>query len=502
MFEKIITKNEIKFNELEKKIYKIVCTLGCELLKMYIEKYDEKLMKTRDKEKYRHKGKRKNTVKTLMGEIEYERAMYVVKEDGKMKYEYLLDEALELTTIGKISENLAEAIVEVAVNTTSYRKAEENIKNITNESISHEGIREVVLKLGEKITKREKEEIKHYEEKELVKGTKEVTALFEEADGIWINLQGVDREKALKKHQKECEKKGKKYNEKMRIKTELKMHVMYEGWKKDSSRHELVNKQYMAGIMKPKEIKKLRDARVYQKYDEEKIKLRVVNGDGARWTKGITSKRGIYQKDYFHIRQEIVRDVPKEYRNIIEELVEKKEYFKIPEAIEKLKYEVGGEEKTVKKLETLKSYLSTGMERYQDILKKQGKGVPKAPEGIEYRNMGTQESQIFSLLKVRFCSGRKSFSLHGANALAKVCVLAKEKAFKIIDLEKVIPLDTSVTGWINEIESNIMKKYRHVGIGKNYESMSNCKSASLDNAPPFLRKMLQEIEFTSMKCSF
>ena len=199
MFEKIITKNEIKFNELEKKIYKFVCTLGCELLKMYIEKYDEKLMKTRDKEKYRHKGKRKNTVKTLMGEIEYERAMYVVKEDGKMKYEYLLDEALELTPIGKISENLAEAIVEVAVNTTSYRKAEENIKNITNESISHEGIREVVLKLGEKITKREKEEIKHYEEKELVKGTKEVSALFEESDGIWINLQGVDREKALKK---------------------------------------------------------------------------------------------------------------------------------------------------------------------------------------------------------------------------------------------------------------------------------------------------------------
>ena len=51
-------------------------------------------------------------------------------------------------------------------------------------------------------------------------------------------------------------------------------------------------------------------------------------------------------------------------------------------------------------------------------------------------------------------------------------------------------------------ESRITRKYRHVGIGKNYENMSNCKSASLDNAPSFLRKMLQEIEFTSMKCSF
>lgn len=124
-------------------------------------------------------------------------------------------------------------------------------------------------------------------------------------------------------------KKGKKYNEKMRIKTELKIHVMYEGWKKDSSRHELVNKQYMSGIMEAKESLKLQKA-----------------------------------------------------LNI----------------------------------------------------------------------------EIWENKKVRFCSGRKSFSLHSANALAKVCVQAKEKAFKIADLEKVIPLDTSVTDWINEIENNIMKK--------------------------------------------
>ena len=47
--------------------------------------------------------------------------------------------------------------------------------------------------------------------------------------------------------------------------------------------------------MKPKEIAKLRDARVYSQYDESKIKLRVTNGDGAKWTKGITVKGGIYQ---------------------------------------------------------------------------------------------------------------------------------------------------------------------------------------------------------------
>ena len=45
----------------------------------------------------------------------------------------------------------------------------------------------------------------------------------------------------------------------MKIKTELKLHVMYEGWKKDDARHSLVNKKYIPGIMKPKEIAKIKN---------------------------------------------------------------------------------------------------------------------------------------------------------------------------------------------------------------------------------------------------
>ena len=49
MFDNIVTNNEINFNELEKKIYKFVCNLGCYILKEIIEKYDEKLKEERDK---------------------------------------------------------------------------------------------------------------------------------------------------------------------------------------------------------------------------------------------------------------------------------------------------------------------------------------------------------------------------------------------------------------------------------------------------------------------
>ena len=450
MFEEIVTEEEIKFNNLEKKIFKFVCSFGCLIIKLILESYDRKIMKARNSKKYRHKGLRKNTIKTVMGEVEYVRAMYEVEEAGIKKRVYLLDEKMHINTEGKASENLVEKIVETVPITDSYRKAETVLKETTNATLSFEWIRNIVVKIGDKITKKEKEERKMLDKGQLVAGLKQITALFEEADGLWINLQGKDRKERLEKNKKKCEKENKEFNPKQKIKTELKLHVMYEGWKKDDKRHPLINKQYIAGMMKPKEIKKLRDARVYQQYDVEKIKLRVVNGDGAKWTKGITAKGGIYQKDQFHIMQEIVRDVPKEYRNIVEELVKTKQYDKIEKAIEGLKVELGGEYKAVKKLNTLQSYLSSGLERYQDIVE-----VPEAPEGVEYRNMGTQESQIFSKLKKRFCSGRKAFSEHGANALAKICVLSEK--FSLEELETPIPIDTSVEDWIKEIEENVRK---------------------------------------------
>ena len=496
MFEEIVTEEEIKFNNLEKKIFKFVCSFGCLIIKLILESYDRKIMKTRDTKKYRHKGLRKNTIKTVMGEVEYERVMYEVEEGGIKKRVYLLDEKLHINTEGKVSENLVEKIVETVPITDSYRKAETVLKETTNATISFEWIRNIVVKIGDKITKKEKEERKMLDKGQLVAGLKQIIALFEEADGLWINLQGKDRKERLEKNKKKCEKENKEFNPKQKIKTELKLHVMYEGWKKDDKRHPLINKQYIAGMMKPKEIKKLRDARVYQQYDVEKIKLRVVNGDGAKWTKGITAKGGIYQKDQFHIMQEIVRDVPKEYRNIIEELVKTKQYDKIEKAIEGLKVELGGEYKAVKKLNTLQSYLSSGLERYQDIVE-----VPEAPEGVEYRNMGTQESQIFSKLKKRFCSGRKAFSEHGANALAKICVLSEK--FSLEELETPIPIDTSVEDWIKEIEENVRKNRTRrdsfVATEKTKEGVGIQKGHIENN---FINKILKCRDISELRLSY
>ena len=154
MFEKIVTNDEVKFNDLEKKIFKFVCVFGCMIIKLILESYDRKLMKARDKKKYRHKGQRKNTIKTIMGEIEYTRAMYELEENGIKKYVYLLDEKMRISTIGKVSENLVEKIVEIVPETESYRKSEDVLETVSNVALSFETIRTIIVKIGDKITKK------------------------------------------------------------------------------------------------------------------------------------------------------------------------------------------------------------------------------------------------------------------------------------------------------------------------------------------------------------
>lgn len=487
---------EVQFYELEKKVYNLVCELGCTIIKQILENQDNQLMEKRDKKEYRHKGYRTNTIKTVMGEIEYKRAMYKT-EKGHI---FLLDNKINIDTIGKISSNLAEIMLKTVVNTVSYRKAESEIKNMTNEVISHQGLHQLVWKVGDIVEKKEKQEIKLFKDGKLIQGTKRIPALFEEADGIWFNLQGLDREKAKEKYKKECERKNIKYNPNHKHKTELKLHISYEGWKKDSERHELINKYIIAGMMTPKRLRELRNARIYQKYNVESIELRANNGDGANWITNIATKDTICQKDSFHIQQEIIKDIKeKEYQEELMKIIKEKRFNEVQEYIENLKFKLGGEEKVVKKLKTLQSYLKSGLPRYQDILEEQGREIPQAPKGIEYRDMGTMESQIFTVLKVRLCSGRKAFAKKGANYLSKVCAIYYQEKGNI-ELEKIeseIEIDNSVEEWIKEIEENVRinKKVHRVNLK---ETEENKYAQATIEMTPELHELLKLAEPTAL----
>ena len=115
--------------------------------------------------------------------------------------------------------------------------------------------------------------------------------------------------------------------------------------------------------------------------------------------------------------------------------------------------------------------------------------------------MGTQESQIFSKLKKRFCSGRKAFSEHGANALAKICVLSEK--FSLEELETPIPIDTSVEDWIKEIEENVRKnktrKDSFVATEKTKEGFGIQKGHIENN---FINKILKCRDISELRLSY
>ena len=76
MMDMILHENAIDFNSLEREIYEYGCKVACDVLKSCFQQMDALLMKSRDKDIYRHKGNRKTCIKTLMGEVEFSRAVY------------------------------------------------------------------------------------------------------------------------------------------------------------------------------------------------------------------------------------------------------------------------------------------------------------------------------------------------------------------------------------------------------------------------------------------
>ena len=454
MIDKILQEERIEFNELEKEIYKHICEMGCKILKYILEKADEEIKENRDKKQYRHKGYKTDCIKSIMGEVEYKRGVYEIKEKGKKKYKFLLEEKIQINKIGKMSSNLCEKILEIVCG-SSYRKSSEIISSTSNQRVSHSGVRDIVLRAGKNIEDKEKEKAKLFKLGKLEKGNKEIPALFEEADGLWISLQGRDKEKEIQKKREKYEKEGKEFKEPKKAKSELKIYVSYEGWKKEA-RHSLVEKQYITGFINTKELKLIREAKLNERYNLEKIKMMVLNGDGAQWIKQLALKDQFYQKDSFHITQAINRNIKDtEDKEKLKELIKNKEYSKINNFLEKLKYKVGGEEKEVNKIKQLQSYLKDGLERYKDEVK----DIPPAPEGMEFRNMGTCESQVFSVLTRRFSDRRMSFSRQGATMLSKVVALKIESKGKEIlkQIETPIKIDNSVEEWIEAIEKNIKK---------------------------------------------
>jgi len=454
MLEKILSGKEINFNQLEKEIFKIGCEYAQKITVQLLSIIDDKIAKSRDRSEYRHKGKRKTTLKTLMGEVEFERVIYETQnEEGEKAYVFLLDEVMKLETFGKVSTNLAFKIAENAC-ISSFRNSAKNVTDMTGQSISHGGVWNIVQSLGEKIKEVENEYAKIAADGQII-GQKETKILFEEADGVWINIQGKDRPK-----------KGRKL--------EMKVAVAYDGWEKRAkNRYELRNKIAIAGFEGSKEFQKRKEGVISSVFNTDEITIRILNGDGAGWIKtGLLDDTVHYQLDPFHLNREILRKIKnKEQKDAIIRILSEK---RVEDGLIYLKAiaEMAEDEKNKEKLTELHQYLSNNKEGLIPY-KERNLKLPPAPEGVEYRQLGTMEHHICDIIAQRMKHRKASWSIKGSENLGKILTqkVCKTLYEKITNLSTII-LPERYTQEICQIISAAKtptkdgKGYRYPIIGK------------------------------------
>lgn len=404
MMSTIVEEKLTSFKELEQKVFKYVCALGCEITRIMLESYDNELAASRDTRQYRDKGGRKTSIKTVYGEVEYCRRVYRTSlGDGGTAYVYLLDEAMQMDKIGLISTNLAEKIA-MTVTESPYRVAADAISGTCGQGISAGGAWNVMQRLGERISEEEDHAVKQMNAGQ-PEGQREIPVLFEEMDGVWLHMQGKDHKKMKDQ--------------------EMKVFTMYEGWdeeKEKQNRSTLVGKAMLAGMEKSREFHEKREACIRKEYNADEIRQRVLNGDGGGWVKEPYDPEAIFQLDRYHVYQEILRKISdKEAQGEIRRL------FDAGKPDEMLGYigvyaasveSLDEKDTRSKKARELYKYLSNnrdGLLPYD----KRGKEIPEPPAGVVYKGMGVQENQNCTVITLRMKNRRMRWSEKGANNLAK-----------------------------------------------------------------------------------
>lgn len=408
----IVEEKLISFKELEQKVFKYVCELGCEITKVILESYDKDLAASRDTKQYRDKGSRKTSIKTVYGDVEYRRKVYRTSlEDGEKAYVYLLDEAMQMDKIGLISTNLAEKIA-MTITESPYRVTADIISSTCGQSISAGGVWNVMQRLGERISEEEEHAVKQMNADQ-TEGTKEIPVLFEEMDGVWLHMQDKNHKKMKKQ--------------------EMKVFTMYEGWdaeKEKQNRSTLVGKTMLAGMEKSNEFHEKREACIRKKYNADEIGQRVLNGDGGGWIKEPYDVEVIFQLDRFHVYKEIksqIRD--KEAQEEIRRLFDEEKPEEMLDYIEIYATSVESPDKKDKRSKNareLYKYLSNNREGLLPY-DKQGKAIPEPQQGILYKGMGVQESQNCTVITLRMKNRRMRWSVSGANNLAKALYRKENK---------------------------------------------------------------------------
>lgn len=397
------------FEEMAARVYEVVMRLGREMVSQALEARDEELMKSRDKKRYRCKGKQKTSIKTKLGVIEFRRNVYVDNSvaEGK-RCVHLLDEDLRIERIGQISKEVCQAAGELVCE-SSYRAAAKAITENSGLSISPQGVWNVVQKLGDM----RREQVERHTELARRKqgvGCIQSKILYEENDGIWLKLQGIDR---------------KEYG----TSKEMKAGIAYDGvtwqnckdWKK---RRTLDCKVAHASYEPAQKFRESKEGVIASRYDVKAVALRVINGDGANWIQKAGNKDCICVLDKFHRNKKLTECIRnKDFLQTARTLLYDN---RIEDLLDCIEAQMNSAEDKAEQ-EGLRELLAYYTENKNAMTGPYERGLPipetREPGVIHHARLGSMESNIFTLIGNRMKGRRCCWSIRGANHLASLLCL-------------------------------------------------------------------------------
>ena len=495
---KIITDEKMNFNSLEENTFKRMMELGRDLIRDELKLIDKLIKQYRDKEIFKIKDMQITTIKTKLGEIEFSRRRYEMEINGTKKCIYLLDELLEINSIGQYSQSIVEMVVR-EITKKSYRETAKTVSEDTDSTITYTAVRNIVIALGKKIKQLEEEKIKLYEKGE-IEGTKEAKYIFCEHDGIYIKKQKSKKHKGKKKFKVKNFKKKKNKRNKNGI--ELKIAVIHEGKEpRYTNDFKLKNKIIVGTALKANDLKRIENTAIGTIYKEYAIKNVVINGDGSDWTGSIVEgAKEIFQLDMAHIQKKIYMAVSnEEYLKKMQEIVYTEHPKDIFSLIYNYKVELEFDKKTdeLKKVQELEEYLrnnENGILRYQYKLGYKEEQFESIQE--ELPSLGSEESHMYCVCRDRMKKNRTSWSPEGAESMLKVIMNKMNGTIKEIVTKKAEEkIKEELAQRIPEPKKVARTKYeeiRHVGTARILENITR------DYTKENIRNLLREKKYSEL----
>ena len=306
----------------------------------------------------------------------------------------------------------------------------------------------MIQALGEKVCEEEQRLSEQYS-KGNIHGNKIAPVLFEETDGVNIRLQGKDRSQS---------KNGK---------AEMKVAIAYDGWRQTGKgRYLLDGKVAFAGFLKAKDFHRIREAKIAAEYAIDETQIRLLNGDGAPWIRKVPDRETVFQLDQYHRNQAIRENIPYDRaRQELHDFLKKGDLSGMFRYLTIYKDSLADDEE-IEKAERLITYFTNnaeGLIPYQMRIQE----MPEAPEGLMYRNMGTMENHIWSIVSNRMKHGHRTWSKRGANNLAKL--LAKKCEGRLYEVTEPLKKALFEAEKIEELFEGMTAKQASKKNGKGYE---------------------------------